>query len=423
LIDTLVYYAGLAAALGLAGLLVAQVGLMTRFIRILRGPAPQSPSDAELPEVMVVLCLRGADPFLDRCFDAVLALDYPRYRVRIVVDSREDPAWARVEQFLARTRPANVDVVLRRTLYATAGLKCSSLLDAIDELDESIKVVAQLDADVIPHRTWLRELVAPLGDERVGIACGNRWYVPGDTVGSTFRYLWNAPAVVTMQWQSIAWGGSLAIRAEILRRLDLRELWSRTLCEDTPLQHELRRANLEMRFVPTLMMLNRESCTLSGIVPWIRRQLLIVRLHHPAWPMITVHAAATTGTLALALFAGFAALVRGAPAAHSLIPLAAFAGYFVLSALLLWRLESAVMRVVAARGEPLPGTPASTVLRAFLWIPFTQFLYTAVVASVPLARRIEWRGVSYHVERRGVRMVEYRPYAPRTLEPDVTHSL
>ena len=68
----------------------------------------------------------------------------------VVVDSQEDPAWGRVEEFLARRRPANVDVVLRRTLHATAGLKCSSLLDAVEGLDESIDVVAQLDGDVIP---------------------------------------------------------------------------------------------------------------------------------------------------------------------------------------------------------------------------------------------------------------------------------
>ena len=89
----------------------------------------------------------------------------------------------------------------------------------------------------------------------------------------------------------------------------------------------------------------------------------------------------------------------------------------------MWRLEAAVMRIVAARGEGVPGSPAATVLRACLWIPFTQFLYTAIVASVPLARRIEWRGVSYRVEGRGVRMVEYRPYVARAIEAEAPTSL
>ena len=74
-------------------------------------------------------------------------------------------------------------------------------------------MVALLDADTIPHRTWLRELVAPLADPRVGAATGNRWYMPAEAGwAGLVRYLWNAAAVVQMYCYGIAWGGTLALK-------------------------------------------------------------------------------------------------------------------------------------------------------------------------------------------------------------------
>jgi cellulose synthase/poly-beta-1,6-N-acetylglucosamine synthase-like glycosyltransferase len=58
-------------------------------------------------------------------------------------------------------------------------------------------VLAVIDADAVPHRWWLRDLVAPLSDPRVGVATGNRWYMPEHANwGSLVRYLWNVGAVV-----------------------------------------------------------------------------------------------------------------------------------------------------------------------------------------------------------------------------------
>ncbi|HBL44173.1 MAG TPA: glycosyl transferase, partial [Planctomycetaceae bacterium] len=58
------------------------------------------------------------------------------------------------------------------------GLKNQSLLQGLSEVSEDVDVVAWLDADVVPHRTWLRDLVQPLQDESVGVASGIRWYAP-----------------------------------------------------------------------------------------------------------------------------------------------------------------------------------------------------------------------------------------------------
>jgi cellulose synthase/poly-beta-1,6-N-acetylglucosamine synthase-like glycosyltransferase len=64
-------------------------------------PAAPPLDDAELPSVAVIVPLRGADPSLAACLRGVLRQDYPRYRVRIMIDSPSDPAWGVVPRILS----------------------------------------------------------------------------------------------------------------------------------------------------------------------------------------------------------------------------------------------------------------------------------------------------------------------------------
>ena len=59
------------------------------------------PADGDCPRAAVVLCLRGRDPSLEKCLESVLKQDYPDYRLHIVVDNRQDPAW-QVAESLAK---------------------------------------------------------------------------------------------------------------------------------------------------------------------------------------------------------------------------------------------------------------------------------------------------------------------------------
>ena len=51
-------------------------------------------------------------------------------------------------------------------------------------------------------------------------------------------------------------------------------------------------------------MVNREDCSMSGYVQWLRRQLLAARLYHPFWSFTVLHALGT-----FAVWAGAVACV------------------------------------------------------------------------------------------------------------------
>src|SRR5258708_34808161 len=102
---------------------------------------------------------------------------------------------------------ARVTARVLETKYETCSLKVSALSQAIGELDAAVRVVALIDADVIPYAHWLRDLVRPLRDANVGATTGLRWYLPESADwGSLVRCLWNAAACTQMLAFDIPWG-------------------------------------------------------------------------------------------------------------------------------------------------------------------------------------------------------------------------
>ena len=111
------------------------------------------------------------------------------------------------------------------------------------------------------------------------------------------RHVWNGAAIVQMFWYDIAWGGTLAVKWDTIRRANLLDRWSHALCEDTMLCRELKSISQRIAFVPACMMINLEDCTLESFMPWVKRQLLTARLYHPKWFAVVGHGVTSAGLL------------------------------------------------------------------------------------------------------------------------------
>ncbi len=377
----------------------------------LRRRGPELLADEHCPKAAVVLCLRGTDPFLADCLKALLDQDYPDYDVRIVVDAVDDPAWKVVETGVAAESATNVHVEALVDRRETCSLKCSSLIQAIGALDPSYEFVAQIDADTIAHRSWLRELATPLADERVGATTGNRWYMPGDAAwGSLVRYTWNAAAVVQMFLYNVAWGGTLAVKTKVFRESDLLQRWGNALCEDTMLYGALKKMKLRLVFVPSLMMVNREHCGLGNFYRWMRRQLLTARLYHPHWIAVAGHG----------IVAGFATVGSAVMICVSLIAgqwndaAMLGAGFLLYQVVMLslWPvMECTVRRIVRARGQPTGWVTAKKFVNFVLTNVVMQFIYPVGLLSAMRLRKVDWRGVVYRIEGPWkIRLKAYQPF-------------
>ncbi len=77
----------------LLGWLAIQVCLTLVFLLALHSSQKNLLPDDRLPKTAVILCLRGADPYLRQCLRALLQQNYPQYELKVVVDHQDDPAW------------------------------------------------------------------------------------------------------------------------------------------------------------------------------------------------------------------------------------------------------------------------------------------------------------------------------------------
>jgi GT2 family glycosyltransferase len=374
-------------------------------------PAPQP-----LPMAAVILPLRGADPLLEACLAGLLAQDYPAYQVHIVVDNANDPANKVVDEALARgySSAAEVHVDILREPDELCSLKLSAQRQVLSRLDETVEVVAFLDADSVAAANWLRAMVAPFADPRVGATTGIRWSAPPDAgLGTLVRFVFNALSFPQRFLFRIPWGGSLAVRRSALHDAGLLDHWRRCFSEDTSTYGGLRSAGLKLAFVPAATQVNSESTDLSGAWHFVLRQIVCVELHHVYWwSLLCMNAATIVSFVAASLLAlagivgAVLALLGDANRVWQLVAFALIPGLYVLGLLTaLTMADRLVRRIVAA--PPRVADLPRLVVASLVALSFT----TNSLFMAPFLRSIDWRGITYDIEGRNrIRMRAYRPY-------------
>lgn len=374
------------------------------------------------PNVTVILCLRGADPSLDACLAGLLNQDFPRYQVHIVVDSSEDRAYGKVHEILARgTRPevqVHVDVLEKHC--ATCSLKVCAQLQAVSKLASNTDVVVLIDADSIPAPDWLRAMVLPFADVKVGATTGIRWFAPVDGGwGSLIRHIFNAGSYPQMFAFDHAWGGSVAIRADVFRKSTLKERWCKAFCEDAAVAAPVREMGLKFVWVPAATNTNQESISFRHSLRFIQRQLVCTRLDHVDWPvLLACNMYNVFSLVGLAAMAGVSAYLERwdwAGVAGGLI------GLFVVAMFVAMNLaEFVIRRNYRVRGVPVPPY-------VWTWKMLPAFLFTQAFCMFALwrahrMRRVAWRGIQYQIDGPGnIRLEKYEPYQPPQEQASSSH--
>jgi cellulose synthase/poly-beta-1,6-N-acetylglucosamine synthase-like glycosyltransferase len=388
-------------AVGLAVTLLAcgwiQIGFVFRYQRSLRSTFRGETSTAAdvhwTPRAAVVLCVRGYDPLLDECLRGLLNQDYPDYVVHVVVDSPHDPAWTSLNDWQQRFGSERLRTSVLRDRRKTCSLKCSSLVQAIDDLDASFEVVALIDADVNPLQSWLRELVTPLADSAVGLSTGNRWFEPnGERWGTKVRVVWNAGAVIQMFNFEIPWGGSMAMRRADVEHHRVTDNWSRSFNDDVILRELFHQAGQRIHYVPQLLMINREEVPLAKLWDWALRQCLQVWLYHRNARQVG-YFNVVVSLLTVAHLVGPPIFWTLGQTASATMLLAGLGGYLLnMIALVLW-IEHLAQRLLRLQKQTVARLSWSV-----LWMmPLAHLVYGYSSVSVLFRRTLLWRGVRYRI--------------------------
>ena len=386
--------------------------LAARYARLFRCSGQRGSTPLYQPRARVVLCLRGADPFLARCVRALVAQDYPCFDLKVVVDRAQDPAWPIVVEALRDAAvPVSIEPLAQRAKHRS--LKVTALLQAIADLDASCEVIAIADADVIAQRHWLRDLVQPLQDPQVGVTSGVRWYIPESSEwGTVIRYLWNSVAEVRRHWFGIAWGGSMAVRRDVFESARDGDYWERSFTEDISLSLLLRQRRQFARIVPEVVAETREAIGVRSCLGFIARQLTCVWTYHPHRFVVALETYLMAAVMLWDTYLILAAAWhRDAVTLQSaVLALATVGGAFCLGH---FGVEHHVFRVVKSRGGSV-WSPLGAWVKCFIAVPFMPLLNALSMLRAQLRRRVTWRGIVYRIRGRwSIEIEKDEPY----LEP------
>lgn len=382
----------LTITISLACLLVWQVVMKVRVIRHFRQPLTTLIEDRDCPRAMVVLCLRGGDPYLKQTLKLLIDQDYPRYLVRIVVDSPGDEAHEILRQAFGETPPSHVEIVNLTERHSTCSLKICGLLQATRSLPEDVGVVAILDGDAIPHSSWLRELATPIVRGEAGVSTGIRWYAPRrSTLGGLCRFWWNSSAMAIVMQQQISWGGTMKVRGDLLRSGELRSRLQRAFGEDSVISGYAIEVGEPIAFPPTLVIVNREETTVRDFYRFDVRQLINGRTSHKAWPSLVLHSLCSSLVMMYPLWR-LCGLPVGALADTA----------FAVYCLTLWAGElaqaQAIRAVLATRNETITGwNEVGRWVDSAVALMVLPGLHLLAVLHAMTLRRVCWRGVWYRI--------------------------
>ncbi len=383
-----------------------------KFVRFLkRSPQPIALQDGKLPSVAIVMSVRGLDPSLKDCIHSLLTQDYPNYLIKIVVDSKEDTAWDLLHQISQDASHGNIELLLLNVRYDTCGLKCSALIQAISQLDPDLDVVAFIDSDVIAHPTWLRELVTPLANPKVGLTSGLPWYLPKEeNVGSLVRYLWNIYGVTGRYICRTPSGASMAIQRHLLTQEKILGVWQKVLSEDITAAVMIEDEGLEIQFIPSLIMVNRESCTLQGCWQFVKRQFFWTRLYSPQWTFIATQAFFRLIVLLSAALLLPISLLKG-DSLTTMVVIGGLAIYFVSIGISIFSIQKNVQGKLIERGEVLAPCSAFVFPKLVFSFLIAHLIVLGGTLSALGMQSIQWREINYQIENKlDIRMLEYSPY-------------
>ena len=362
-------------ALSMVGALYACVAgvLVRRFFKTPETPAIQFPS------VTILTPLHGSEAGLHCHLEALCTQDYPgAVQVIFGVHDAQDPAIGVVRSLQAAHPAANIELVIDQRLYGT-NRKVSNQINMARAIAHEVVVMADSDIAVSPD--YLRRLIPPLADPKIG-------FVTCAYVGAPAGGLWSALGAMSMDYHflpSVAlglelriatpcFGTTIACRREVLNEIGGFMRLADMLADDYELGRAVRALGYGFATPPLLIGHQCAEATFAAL--WA---------HELRWAR----------TVMLVAPAGFI----GGGITHPLP--------FALAGALLTGLDpralAALALVLATRWFLMAQVNAAANLSAKNWalLPLRDLLSFAVYLGAFVARDVRWRGHRFRVTPEG----------------------
>ncbi|MFN8007575.1 MAG: glycosyltransferase [Terriglobia bacterium] len=413
---------GLAVLITLKGLIGVLEG--RRYLHYIQNHFSRLP-DPWMPYASVILPCKGLEYQLEENICSVLQQSYPFFEVILVTATEDDPSRPLLKKLIHQFPGHKIKLVTAGT-SDVRGEKVNNLMSAVNEAEPRSEVLVFTDSDSRPPRDWLRHLLAPLRDERIGLSTGYRWYFPepGNLAG-IFRSAWNASIATLLgnHRHNFAWGGSMAIRRSTFESAKVMQHWSRSLSDDYSMTSAMREANLPIHYEPRCLIASFGKCSWPDLLEWSTRQIVITRFYsRKLWRL----ACLSQGVFLMTwwgLIASLSVSLGQTMSGHSHPGAGSLKSLFVVGCFLLVIFLLGVVRGsyrMKSIQQIFPGHPEK--IQSFWWAYTLLFPLVSTLTGINLllsafTHRLRWRGVSYDIQAGGIVMVIRREPSGVTLPP------
>lgn len=376
------------------------------------------------PKAVIIVPCKGFEHGFEENIRALFVQEYRDYELIFVTESEADPAYGALTKLIKQTRRAAWLVVAGEA--RGRGQKVHNLCAAIEMLnsiDRRAEVLVFADSDARVARHWLGELIAPLGDKRIGATTGFRWHLPdqpasggagkimkkrGGRLASILLSVWNSSALSLLGERSrFAWGGSTAIRRENFDKLGIKHRWQGALSDDYSLTSAIVEAGQRIKFIPHCLVASFTTADSKEMLEFTSRQMSITRIYSP----VVWKTAAFSHTLFnLGFWGGLIWFATGLIKGQANLALGLMlAGVFGLGAV------SGFLRAfVAAKLLHSHREQVQRLWWAYILLgPVASLIYFYNILASTRSRRVVWRGIGYEMLSPNETIIWHRP-APRS---------
>jgi ceramide glucosyltransferase len=344
------------------------------------------------PRTAVLCSCKGLEPGLERNLTTLTEFDHQNYEVFFVLASESDPAHSIVKRVATGSRPKAH--ILIAGAPVECGEKVNNLRYAIEQLPPDFEFLAFVDSDGRPGKSWLKRMVAPLSDSRIGATTTMRWLIPNRTdLATALLAAWNAPVVtmLTEKGKNFCWGGGTAIRRSLFDQINVIEDWKYSVSDDYSLTRALHNAGRSIIFLPDCLIVSYVEATFASLLEFTNRQILITRVYsEKMWGFGFATHTLYCLTLLLGIGLTFSDLAAGVPAFHHAM--------LTFLPVLLGMMRSSLR--VAAVTEVLSSLRGQIMGQAWIYILLTifiPFLYVANFITSLITRKMRWRTITYEL--------------------------
>jgi ceramide glucosyltransferase len=298
------------ALTALAGLYAMIVSVAICWPRKAVAPLPQ-----QLPPVTILKALCGAERGLYEQLRSFCTQRYPQVQIIFGVRDRDDPALEVVRQLRAEFPALDIELVVDATLHGS-NRKISNLLNMLPRVRHELLVMA--DSDILVPEDYLRRIVPPLLDARVGlVTCPYLGRARSDIpalLGAMFINEWFMPAVrvaALFGSQNFVSGATIALRRETLAAIGGLGALADQLADDYRLGELVRRHGLRVVLADLLVYTAVEESSLRTLWGHELRWMRTIQSVQPLGYAFSLPTLGLAPAVIGAALAGFTTLAMG----------------------------------------------------------------------------------------------------------------